>query len=104
MKPQDCSAFQVCNAPICPLDPLWRVAVHLAKETVCRYLLAGRKAGAADYYRDDPIFAAVQAQAAEVCYRHRVIARAVERAARSGLRGQNLRKPLSLTTDQEGQS
>jgi hypothetical protein len=68
---------------------------------VCRYLLASRKEGAADHFRDDPIFAAVLARAAEVCYRRRRIARAVETAARTGFREENLRKPLALATDQE---
>jgi hypothetical protein len=94
MMPRQCPAFQTCNAAICPVDPLWRAAVHLPNEAVCRYLLAAGKEGAAERYRDDPTFAAVLAQGAEVRYRHRLIARKAEAAAGSGFRGRNLRKAL----------
>jgi hypothetical protein len=68
---------------------------------VCRYVLASRKGGAAEHYRNDPVFAAVMTQVAEVRYRHPRISRKVEAASRSALRGQHLRKPLALVTNTE---
>jgi hypothetical protein len=82
-KPANCLVFHSCNAPICPLDAAWRKAVHLSSEPVCRYLLASGKAGVAEHYQDDPTFAAVLEHKAEVCARHRDIARRVARAAGS---------------------
>ena len=92
MNPTDCPIFETCNAAVCPLDPAWRKAVHLPGEPVCRYLLAGGKAGAADHYRDDPAFAAVSPRVGEVSAEHPDIAKKVARAARSGLPGQHLRR------------
>ena len=91
MDPTACPIFQTCEAALCPLDPSRHQAAHLPGEPVCRYLLASGKAGAADYYRDDPAFAACREHGAEVCARHPDIARQVRRAAGSGFRGQHLR-------------
>ena len=77
MNPTSCPIFQACAAAICPLDPSRHQAAHLKGEPVCRYLLASGKAGAADYYRDDPVFVACQEHLAEVCARHPDIARQV---------------------------
>ena len=86
-----CPIFQTCAAAICPLDPSRHRAAHLPGEPVCRYLLASGKAGAADYYGDDPAFAVCREHGAEVCARHPDIARQVRRAAGSGFRGRHLR-------------
>jgi hypothetical protein len=93
MQPQDCPKFNTCHAPICPLDPRWPSAVHLQGEPVCRYLLASGKAGAADHYRDDPTFKAVLGVLPTVLAQHPDIARRVAVAARSGFKGEHLRKP-----------
>ena len=34
----DCSKFDGCNAPICPLDPDWKLRKHLDGEKACFYL------------------------------------------------------------------
>jgi hypothetical protein len=91
LVPRDCGSFQTCNASLCPLDPAWRSAVHLPGEAVCRYLLAGGKAGAAEYYAGDRVFPAVQAAAPAVLAKHAAIRRAVEEAARYGIKGAGLR-------------
>jgi hypothetical protein len=90
LAPRDCRHFDTCGAAVCPLDPVWRSAVHLPGERVCHYLLARDKAGAADYYAADPVFAAVQAEAPAVLARHNDIRRAVARAARRGIHGRHL--------------
>ncbi len=97
MLPTDCLRFPSCNAPICPLDPEWRKAVHLKSEPVCPYLLGSGKAGAEGHYRDDPVFTAVRPLIGAICWKHKLISVAVERAAKSPFRGANLRKPLPLT-------
>jgi hypothetical protein len=73
------------------------VTAHLANEPVCKFLLATRKAGAAEYHAGNPVFAEVSRAAPEVCARHPDIARAVKEAARYGFKGRNLRrKPLPV--------
>ena len=86
MIPGDCSKFQTCSAPVCPLDPLWPAAVHLTGEPVCRYLLAAGKEGAADRYAHDPTFPSCLVQLDPICQEHPHIAYEVQRAARRGFK------------------
>jgi hypothetical protein len=93
LTPRDCGLFQTCNASLCPLDSSWRRAVHLPGERLCHYLLARGKAGAAEFYAGDPVFAAVRAEAPAVLAKHADVRRRVGRAARYPLNvGQNLSK------------
>jgi hypothetical protein len=95
LAPRDCKHFDTCGAAVCPLDPAWRRAAHLPGERVCHYLLAGGKAGAAEFYAGDPVFAAVRAEAPAVLARHNDIRRRVAGAARHGIHGRRLaRGPL----------
>jgi hypothetical protein len=91
--PEDCKKFHTCNASICPLDPSWPGAVHLPGEQVCQYLLATGKTGADGYYDGDPAYRECLVRLPLVAARHPEIARRVEAAARSGFRGQHLRRP-----------
>jgi hypothetical protein len=77
--------------------------VHLPGERVCLYLVASGKAGAADYYREEPAFAAVLERAAEVLARHSHIRRVVAQAAGKEIRGRNLARGRT-TAQQEGVS
>jgi hypothetical protein len=101
LAPRDCRHFDRCSAPICPPDPRWRSAAHLPGERVCLYLVASGKAGASDYYRDEPAFAAVLEHAAEVLARHSHIRRVVAQAAGKKIRGENLARGRA-TIEQEG--
>ena len=38
MKMSACPKFDQCSAPICPLDPDWKIRSHLEGERVCFYL------------------------------------------------------------------
>jgi len=38
MDMSKCPKFDGCSAPICPLDPEWRIRKHLDGERVCFYL------------------------------------------------------------------
>jgi hypothetical protein len=62
---------------------------------MCPYLLAVRKKGAEEHFTGDPVFQAVKEQAAEVCERFPAIARGVEYASRSGIKGAD-RKGLRI--------
>ena len=101
-KPEECSKFYTCSAPICPLDPKWPRAVHLGGERVCFYLLASGKEGAEERFRDDPIFAACRIALPLVVARHPVIGRVVERAAKSPFRKCNLPGRASKSGAGEG--
>jgi hypothetical protein len=98
VTPSDCDKYPACHASVCPLDPRWPSAAHLAGEPICTYLLASGKAGAADYHADRPAFAAVLGVVPAVLAKHPDIARRVALAARSGFRGAHLRTPKRLTT------
>lgn len=45
-KPTDCTRFDRCAAPICPLDRHWRQRAHLRGEPLCLYLRESVKADA----------------------------------------------------------
>jgi hypothetical protein len=87
LKPEDCAKFQTCNASICPIDPLWPGAVHPEGEMVCFYLRASGKEGAAERFKDAPVFQACLEQLPAVAARHPDIRRRVERAAHSPVQG-----------------
>lgn len=41
-----CPKFQKCNAPICPIDPIWDKRKHFSGDRVCFYLLEAQKVNA----------------------------------------------------------
>lgn len=84
---RDCPRYNVCSAPICPLDPDWRKRTHAPSERVCFYMTEAVKAGAqarfecgglADLYRE------VSEVAPAILSRHPAVAYTVERAKSSG--------------------
>jgi len=90
MRPEDCKRFEKCNAALCPLDPRWRLAVHLPGERVCFYLLASGKAGAAERLGEDKVYLTCLEVLPEVLAKHSNIRVKVEAAARTGFRRSNL--------------
>jgi hypothetical protein len=58
---QDCPRYSKCNAPRCPLDPEWRIRVHIPGDAVCPYLLEAVKDGAAARFKGSPVEAIVEA-------------------------------------------
>jgi hypothetical protein len=38
IQPSACPRYQVCGAPICPLDADWHKRSHLPEDRVCRWL------------------------------------------------------------------
>jgi hypothetical protein len=91
VTPRDCPRFDQCNAPICPLDPAWRSAVHLPGEPVCHYALASGKPGAAEKYADDPVYRRVLFELPLVTAQHSDIRYKVKRAAQTGFEGEGRR-------------
>jgi len=51
MNMEACPKYQSCSAPICPLDPNWRKALHLKHERVCFYLCEAQKDGSEAIFR-----------------------------------------------------
>ncbi len=41
-----CPKFQKCNAPICPIDPIWHKRKHFSGDRVCFYLMEAQKPNA----------------------------------------------------------
>jgi hypothetical protein len=41
-----CLKFQKCNAPICPIDPIWQKRQHMNGDRVCFYLMEAQKPNA----------------------------------------------------------
>lgn len=88
MRPAHCPNFQTCNASVCPLDPT--PTVHLHGEQVRPYLLASDKAGAAERFFRDQVFADCCRLLPTVVHRHPAIGRAVAEAAKRPFRRSNL--------------
>ena len=99
LKPVDCPRFHNCSAAICPLDTT--PAVHLPGEPVCFYLRASGKAGAAERFNDDPVFAACTARLRAVVGRYPDVRRRVEIAAESGFHRSNLPHRSTETQQKE---
>jgi hypothetical protein len=41
----ECPKFDHCSAPICPIDPEWRLRVHIQGDPICFYLREHSKHG-----------------------------------------------------------
>ncbi len=48
---EQCPKFEKCSAPICPLDPDWRLRHHYKGERVCFYLTEYSKPAARAFLR-----------------------------------------------------
>ena len=87
--PADCPKFIQCAAPICPLDPDWRLRSHLKGERVCFYLSESVKDHAQANFegvRLGELFEAIHRSTPEIISRHAPIKRALALAANSGAR------------------
>jgi hypothetical protein len=91
MTPHDCSRFDTCNAPVCPVDDAWPKAVHLPGERVCPYLLNSGKEGAAEWHAGDPVFQVCLDRLPAICEKHSIIAKAMAKASLSGFKGAHLK-------------
>ena len=100
-----CPRYNVCSAPICPLDRDWRKRVHAPGERVCFYVTEAVKDAAQARFSSGgqgDLYLAVSEALPAIRARHPEIARAVERAKLTGSRidaqqasGARLRKASS---------
>ena len=87
--PALCPRYDRCSAPVCPLDPAWRLRSHLKGEPVCGLLLELSKTDGEATLRG--FLPAEVAQAAitlapTLLARHAPLRRASEKAAKTGSR------------------
>lgn len=81
-----CPRFERCSAPICPLDPDWRLRRHLPGEAVCGMALEGVKTGAEGRFEArgwGELYVGVVQAIPEMTSRWERIRYALQRAARS---------------------
>mgnify|MGYP001826245683 CR=1 FL=1 len=87
IRMRDCLKFNRCGAPICPLDPDWRLRAHLKGEPVCLYLREYVKSDARARFRGTTkaeLFVAIGNAINEIRERYAPIKRALERAKKYG--------------------
>jgi len=85
MNSPACPKYPACSAPLCPLDPHWRLRAHNAGDRVCLYLCESVKPGAGS--RLDPaVLAACQAMVQAQADMPSAVRRILRHAATSGTR------------------
>ena len=86
---RDCPKFDTCSAPICPLDPDWRLRVYRKGEPICFYLLEYVKPDARAEFRgciEVSIHQAIERSIESMSHRYAPLSRALERAKWTGSR------------------
>jgi hypothetical protein len=89
VKMCECTRFNRCSAPICPLDSDWKLRVYRKGEPICFYLLEYVKANARAQFKGSigvPIYEAIQTSIDAMSHRYTPLYRALERAKRTGSR------------------
>jgi len=91
-----CPRYDKCSAPICPLDPDWRVRTHLPEDRVCRWLTELAKSGGETLLRQRLARTMVD-QIVQIAPLIRSLApanvkRAIDRASKTGSRLEHHRK------------
>ena len=89
----DCLRFAKCCAPICPIDPDWKLRSHLPGERVCFYLSEYVKPGAEARFQGctpRELYRAIQSTVAPISLRYAPIKKALDRAKSTGSR---MRRP-----------
>jgi hypothetical protein len=93
-----------CSAPICPLDPDWRLRVHLKGEPVCHWLRCLVKPGGRAILGGcvpTEVAQAIVGAHSEVIARYAPIKFALKRAAKSGFRSLPVVKEISVEIGDE---
>lgn len=86
---QDCPKYQVCSAPICPLDLHWQKRKHLPADKVCFYLLESAKTDSKaifDIAGLGYLYSAIVSQAPDIIVAYSAIKHTYERAKNTGSR------------------
>jgi len=85
----DCPRANRCSAPICPLDPDWKLRVYRKGEPICFYLLEFVKPDAKTQFQGSigvGIYKAIERVIDAMSHRYAPLCRALERAKRTGSR------------------
>jgi hypothetical protein len=101
----ECPRYDRCNAPICPLDPDWRLRSHLAGERVCRWLTELAKPGGERelecHLQPDLVERVVQISPAILSH-HALIQGSVRRASGTGSKLEHHRQLGRLHKERHG--
>jgi hypothetical protein len=88
-SPSACDRFSRCNAPICPLDPDWRLRNVFRQEATCFYLLEAVKDGSAERFKGagrEDMYQVCLSFIQEALPRCAPLKRALDRAKKTGPR------------------
>ena len=104
MTPRDCSKWDTCSIPICPLDKDWQKRSFQNHEPVCFYLIEAVKDGAEGRFRmagKGEMYAVVSEVLEPISLRWTRIKNALERAKTTGSR---MATPSPNTKKMNGES
>jgi hypothetical protein len=104
-----CPKFESCSAPMCPLDPDWRLRVYRKGEPICFYLLEYVKPDTRAQFQgsiEGQIYKAIQTSIDPMSTRYATLLAALERAKRTGSRmpggaPQKAKSPSSSNRDDD---
>ncbi len=103
LKMYHCPRFDRCSAPICPVDPDWKLRVYRKGEPICFYLLEYVKPDAEAQFQGSigvQIYAAIKKHLDAISHRYAPLSRALERAKRTGSRMTTFKQTRDLTRSQ----
>ena len=78
-----CPKFQKCNAPVCPIDPIWQKRRHMNGDRVCFYLMEAHKPNAKAVFEGRSLsylYDAIVRHALVIADTYRPIKKAIEKA------------------------
>ena len=85
----DCPKFQSCNAPVCPLDPVWGQRFTHKEDSTCFYLSESVKCRSQALFEGaglEELREVIHRISPAIATRHPRIQRALERAKQTGSR------------------
>ena len=89
MKISDCSKYETCSAPVCPLDKDWKLRVLCIEDSTCFYLLESVKDASKTHFelaQLGEMYERICEIRDDICTTHKRISNKVEAAKNSGSR------------------
>ncbi len=89
LNPQNCPKYDICSAPICPLDKDWKLRVLCNEDSTCFYLLESVKDTSKTHFelaQLEVIYRRICEVRDDICNAHKRISKKVEAAKNSGSR------------------
>jgi hypothetical protein len=86
---RSCPKYEGCSAPVCPLDPSWRLRSHGTGDPICFYMLESVKPGSRERFEARAIggmLPAIRGAIPDITSRWASIKYTVERAKGTGSR------------------